>query len=117
MSFQVFRIEHAPAALPIWEVILDDLGRPPVRRISKVLGVGQSTVYRWNQHGQAPRAACLALFWLTRWGRSLIDAQATNDAVLYAGYARSLQADLDAVRLRLAQVETQLIGGSHVQQP
>ena len=44
----------------------------------------------------------LALFWLTSWGRSLIEAQAVNDARLAVAYLEALKrqvADLeDAVR-------------------
>ena len=33
---------------------------------------------RWLKADQAPRAALLALFWETRWGRSAIDADREN---------------------------------------
>jgi len=88
-------IERAPAALPVWAAILEDLGNPAPQRVAKALGVARSTVYRWNQAGGGPRMACLALFWLTRWGRSEVDAQAVNDAQLYSQLATSLAADRD----------------------
>lgn len=90
MDLQLSRIENAPRSLPAWELILDDLGRPPAPAMAKALGVGKATVYRWNAAGKAPRMATLALFWLTTWGRSMVDAQATNDARQFAGLARSL---------------------------
>ena len=95
MEPNLFSIDKAPRALPVWESILEDLGHPPANRVARVLGVGRSTVYHWNAQGQGPRIACLALFWLTRWGRSLIDTQATNDAVLHVQLARSLGEDRD----------------------
>lgn len=88
-------IERLPKALPVWAAILEDLGDPPPHRVAKALGVARSTVYRWNAAGGGPRMACLALFWLTRWGRSEVDAQAVNDAQLYSGLAVSLAADRD----------------------
>lgn len=102
MTPQLFSIEHAPAALPYWHTILDDLGRPPVHRIAKVLGIGRRTVYRYHQTGYAPRVVMLALFWLTRWGRSAVHAQATNDAVMAVGLVRGLN---DRIRELAGQVE------------
>jgi len=94
MSIQLFSVEHAPLHLPYWPLILDDLGRPPARRIARVLGVGVRTVYRWNHRGAAPRSAQLALYWLTSWGRMSVHAQATNDAMVACGYVDSLRRDV-----------------------
>ncbi|MDE2081522.1 MAG: hypothetical protein KGI90_09215 [Burkholderiales bacterium] len=105
MHGSLFSIDKAPAALPIWDAIHNDLGRPPAARVAAVLGVGRSTVYRWHVTGTAPRAACLALFWLTRWGRSHLDAQATNDATLYFQLARALGEERDALRRQLAGLD------------
>lgn len=105
MTFRLFSIEHMPRDLPIWDAILDDLGRPPPERIAKALGVGRSTAYRWQNAHSAPRAAALALFWLTRWGRSQIDAQATNDAVLAVSYARALAEERLQLLDRVRQLE------------
>lgn len=102
MDLRLFSIEQTPKALPVWETILQDLGAPSAPRIARALDVGTSTVYRWNQTGQAPRMACLALFWLTRWGRSEIDARATNDAMTAAALARSLGEERNALRGRVA---------------
>ena len=102
MHTTLYSIESAPAQLPVWELIHNDLGRPRAARIARVLGVGTSTVYRWHATGQAPRMACLALFWLTRWGHSHVSAQAANDAALYYGLARALTEERDQLRRQLA---------------
>jgi protein involved in temperature-dependent protein secretion len=65
-------------------------------------------VHRWNSARVAPKAACLALFWLTRWGRSAIDAQAVNDAVLAVSLARSLREDNERLRQQLTDLEPKL---------
>lgn len=101
MTPQLFSIEHAPASLPIWHTVMDDLARPPARRVARVLGIGVRTVYRYNKTGSAPRVVLLALFWLTRWGRSAVNVQAVNDATLAVSYVRSL---CD----RIAQLEHQV---------
>ena len=95
MEPHLFSIDKAPKGLPVWETILDDLGNPPAHRIARALGVGRSTVYHWHANGGGPRIASLALFWLTRWGRSLVATDATNDAVLYVQLARSLTEERD----------------------
>jgi predicted DNA-binding transcriptional regulator AlpA len=102
MTPELFSIEHAPASLPYWQTILDDLGRPPVRRVARVLGLGERTVFRYHQRNHAPRAVMLALFWLTRWGRSAVHTQATNDAVMAVGLVRGLND-------RVGQLTRQLI--------
>lgn len=104
MDLQLFSIAQAPRHLPAWDLILDDLGRPSAERIARALDVGVSTVYRWNSARSAPRMACLALFWLTRWGRSEIDCRATNDAMMAVGLARSLHQERAGLRGRTVQL-------------
>jgi hypothetical protein len=98
-------IDLAPKAIPVWESIITDLGNPPPHRIAKVLGVSRSTVYRWNAEGGGPRVACLALFWLTRWGHSQIHTQASNDATLYSQLAEALAKDRDRLANQVHELE------------
>ena len=104
MNFHPYSIDHAPRALPIWQAIMEDLGNPHPRRVAKVLGLGIRTVYRYNRENQAPRSVALALFWLTRWGRSQVDCQAVNDCQMAVGYAKALETELRQTRDRLAHV-------------
>jgi hypothetical protein len=62
MKIQPFSLDQLPPSVPMWDVMLDDLARQAPERIARVLGVGRSTVYRWNHTGDAPRVAYLALF-------------------------------------------------------
>lgn len=105
MTPQLFSIDQSPRSVPAWELIIDDLGRPPAERIATVLGVSRSTVYRWQQAGSGPRIACLALFWLTRWGRSAVHTQATNDAVLYVQLARAMTDERDKLARKFELLE------------
>jgi len=73
---------------------LDDLGNPSPARVGRVLGLGERTIYRYNRAGYAPRAVQLALFWLTRWGRSAVHAQATNDAIVACTYCEALRREV-----------------------
>jgi len=98
MDLHPFSLQRAPSYLPNWQLILDDLGRPTAERIAKVLGISERTVRRWSATGRPPKWACLALFWLTRWGHSQVHTQATNDAALYASLARALQDERRALQ-------------------
>lgn len=104
MDLRFYSLTRAPSTLPIWHTILGDLGNPHPRQVAKVLGVGVRTVYRWNRTGVAPKSAVLALFWLTRWGHSQVHTQATNDAIVAAQLAASLQREIKSLRVELSQV-------------
>ena len=113
MSLQLHSIEHAPSSLPIWHTIIDDLGNPPPARVARVLGLGLRTVYRYNQTGEAPKVALLALFWLTRWGRSAVHVQATNDAILACGYVESLRAEVRRMEGNVRQLAALATGAAN----
>ena len=80
---------------------MEDLAYPPAPRVARVLGMSERSVYRFNQVGDAPRVASLALFWLTRWGRSSVHSQATTDAIRACGYAESLRRDVARLEARI----------------
>lgn len=98
MTVQLHSIEQMPLHVPIWHLMMDDLCQPPPERVARVLGLSVRSIQRYNATGNAPRAVCLAVFWLTRWGRSLVHTQAHNDAQLLASYVNTLKSELDAVR-------------------
>jgi predicted DNA-binding transcriptional regulator AlpA len=113
MEPRLFSIEQAPRGIPAWEQIIEDLGQPPPERIARVLGVSRSTIYRWASDGQGPRVACLALFWLTRWGRSAVHTQATNDAMMAVQLARSLTEERDRLKRLSSSLETENLNLLH----
>lgn len=75
--------------LPTFEQIYDDLrisGATP-EILAKFLGVSLSTVYRWLGGQEPPRPAMLAMYWITKWGLSELDAELYNRAQVYQGLA------------------------------
>ena len=107
MNIQLHSIEQMPRDVPYWHLLMSDLCEPPPQRVAKVLGLSLRTVQRYNATGNAPRVVCLAVFWLTRWGRSAVHTQAHNDAVMLAGYVaglRSQVADLEGQVHHMLQV-------------
>lgn len=95
---------HIPKRTPPLEAMLTDIGKPSTQEIAKALGVHHSTVERWRRVGRAPKAAMLALFYATSWGRSNVNCQAENQAKFYFGYAAALRAELEAAQAQLARL-------------
>jgi hypothetical protein len=112
MELQLYSLGNAPLTLPIWQLILEDIGSPSADGIARVLGVSPRTVYRWNRDDSAPRMAQLALFWLTRWGVSRIDAQAVNDARMALGMLRCLESERDRLTAQVTYLESLNLHGS-----
>src|SRR5438093_1547124 len=104
MNIQLRSFEHGPTTLPVWQTMLDDLGDPP-QRVARFLGISERSAYRYKQAGYAPKPCQLAVFWLTRWGMSLVDANAVNDARVAVGYVESLRSELERTRAQLTKLE------------
>ncbi|MFY7867165.1 hypothetical protein [Roseateles sp.] len=97
-------LQLVPKQIPSLSMMLDDLGNPSAAKLAKALGVCRRTVGRWVADDEAPRAAMLAIFWMTSWGISTIHCEAHNaasqTAVLVAALKRAnadLQAKLDSL--------------------
>lgn len=105
MKMQLHSIEHAPGPLPYWPTLMDDLCNPSPEQVAKVLGLSVRTVRRYNASGHAPRVVCLAVFWLTSWGRNTVHTQAHNDAVLAVSYVKSLCEQIESLRLDIRHLE------------
>lgn len=92
------------AGLPPFSYLLDDLPAAP-RAVARHLGVSWRTMQRWIKDDQAPRAAMLALFYESRWGRSAVDAAAVNDARQANALAGALERECAMLRARIARLE------------
>lgn len=78
------------AGLPGIDTMLDDL--PATRRqIAQHLDIAESTLAAYRRTGNAPRAVMLALFWETRWGRSVADSEAHNFGQVHYAQAKAMQ--------------------------
>lgn len=71
---------HAPKNIygpNLLRTFIDELGG--IKAVHKYLGVSERTVYQWLFNGRAPRAAVLALYWESKYGRSQIFADQVNE--------------------------------------
>lgn len=84
--------------------MLDDIGRPKPRDLARALGVSQRTVSRWIAADSAPTPVLQALFWLTRWGQSSVNADAHNAATMHAAMVGALRREIDVLRASLERL-------------
>ncbi|WP_426303905.1 helix-turn-helix domain-containing protein [Acidovorax facilis] len=95
----------SPRSIPALSQLLPDLGDPSPREIARYLGVSERTVYHWKATDEAPRAALLALFWESSFGRSALDCELHNTAQVYRSLSESLNHEAQKLRTRIAWLE------------
>ena len=87
-------LNRIPRWTPSLSMMLDDLGRPKTETLARALRVSPSTARRWIAADSAPSPTLVAIFWLTSWGHSAVDAEAHNAAILHATHAAVLRNEL-----------------------
>ena len=97
-----------PQRVPTFAAMWEDIGRPHYLDLAHRLGVNPSTVRRWIKAGDAPRPVLLALYWLTRWGATDLDAELFNRAQVLQGLADSQARELMRARASLLALESAL---------
>lgn len=97
-------LNRLPRQLPPLSLMLSDLGNPSHDDLARALGVTARTVRRWVADDDAPRPALLALYWLTRWGQSAVDAEAYNAMRMHAGLADARGREIERLRAELARL-------------
>ena len=98
----MFRATHTP---PL-SLLLDDMFEKNPKKVAKHLGVTVATLKRWKAADHAPKAVMLALFYESRWGYSLLYTTAYNAETMERSRANGLQRTNDALRVRIARLET-----------
>jgi hypothetical protein len=109
-------LNRIPRQLPTLSTMLDDLGNPKPESLARALRVSPRTARRWISDDQAPFAVMVAIFWVTRWGISAVDAEAYNAATQYAGLAEILRADLAESRRQVDRLVELLDQAKHFDQ-
>lgn len=97
-------INRLPTHLPPFDLVLSDLANPSPAALAKAMGVSARTAAGWIKAAAAPRPVELALFWLTRWGVSAVDADAHNAATMHAAHAAALACELARAEARIAHL-------------
>ena len=97
----MFRATHTP---PL-NFLMDDLLTTSPVKIASHLEVTPKTLLRWQAANAAPRPVMLALFYETRWGSSLVHAEAHNGRMYAENQVRGLERENAALRTRIARLE------------
>lgn len=95
MKIALRSLKHGPSTLPSYQLMMDDLNRPLPRQVASFLRVPVEVARAYEDGAAVPHACQLALFWLTKWGQSLVDANATNDIRMAVAYIRVLESRLE----------------------
>ena len=102
----MFRSPSA-AGLPALAVMLDDLPAN-ANQVARHLGIQPSTLARYRRQNQAPRSVMLALFWETKWGRSVADTEAANWGALHYRQHMSAARELERMAGIIERLEQEL---------
>ncbi len=94
-----------PAQTPGFSALVGDIGGPHPDRLASALQVSRRTVYRWLAHDDAPHMACLALWPLTRYGRSALESDALQREAIAFATARAHEREANTLRARVAYLE------------
>lgn len=103
---------RSPNGLPPLSFMLADLPATPAQ-VARHLAITPRTMQRYMATDQAPRAVMLALFWETRWGRSVADTEAANWAALHYRRATALERVNVKLKRQVLLLEKELAEAAH----
>ncbi len=98
-------LQKLPRQMPPLSALLRDLGDPKPAAVARALGVSERTCWRWVADDEAPRAALLALFWLTSWGWSEVEAEARHTLTTAHALSDALQRENTALRAEIGRLQ------------
>lgn len=102
-------IYRAPARLPSFSGMLDELGGSKPEVVADYLGVSLRTLQRWVSSDDAPHAAAMAIWWTTNAGISTHDVEIVNTRRLLFAQVRSLEGVNQMQHARIQRLES--LGG------
>lgn len=92
----------APRGLALRDILADIPGATPVD-VARFLDVSERTVWRWLSDDCAPRAALLALWFVTQQGQYEVSVHVGNEARLLHGMVRTAKDSAQAAQSRLVK--------------
>jgi len=97
------------SSLPGVSTLLDSIGSDKLA--ARHLDVDLATIEAYRRAEQAPRPVMWALFWISPWGRSRVECDASNDA--RAAHSRMSMYQVENAKLKeqLASLEAMIADG------
>ncbi|HEY0955905.1 MAG TPA: hypothetical protein VGE36_14170 [Roseateles sp.] len=84
--------------------MVEDFGHPSCSVIAAALGVHVRTVERWRRDDSAPRAALLALYWITHRGQAELNHDLAYRASIYTAHIQAAKDENERLKRELARV-------------
>ncbi len=94
----------APKHIHNLQLLLADLPTQDDARIAAHLGLSADTVRRYRLTNRAPRPVALALFWETRWGRSVLEVDQVNTDRMRQNALAAARAELGILRRQVQRL-------------
>ena len=94
-----------PRQVPPFSMMMEDIGHPSLRIVSRHFRVTEGTVKRWIRTENPPLSVQYAVFWLTSWGRQHIHAEAEMLAQMHAGLYECLRRENETLKRRIEHLE------------
>lgn len=79
--------------------------------VMKMLGISHQTLVKWRKKGACPLPAHYAIFWVTMWGRSHLESEASRDAAMAHLNSTAIERENRALKQQLALLEDRLAHG------
>ena len=99
------------AELPPLRLMVADIPATE-KQMARHLGIAPGTLRRYIKNDEAPRPVMLAMFWETRWGRSVADCEAAQFGQVHAAHAQALARENARLREQLKALEAMLDSGA-----
>lgn len=81
----------------LFKIFAEQVGNP--KRVAQLLHVTEQTVKRWmGDNSKVPRAAVLALYWETQYGRGQMQAELLNEIQMLRLHIKIVDAQLDKAK-------------------
>jgi hypothetical protein len=88
----------------MFKTLVDSIGQS---KAVEVLGVSKGVLASWYKGRRVPyRCAFVALYWESPWGRSVIDSAHHAEVSNLHGLLKSLNRECDAMRMRIAFLQS-----------
>lgn len=91
---------------PNIKTMLDSIGDDGA--IMRMLGCSSQTIQKWRKTGQCPLSTHYAIFWITVWGKSVLESQASLDASRAHLSATAIERENRALKQQLAILESRI---------
>lgn len=95
----MIKAPHDMYGINVFRIFVDELS---VKQAAKILDVTTATISRWIATEKVPKAAVLALYWESKYGRSLIDVEHDREVKDLRGRISCYQSQFQRAKVIIA---------------